>query len=57
MSDGLMTISSNAEGVLFTPSPLLKQLFGAKVMTDVYYKRQQPKAEPKGKAEPKPPKG
>jgi len=39
LRDGLMTISSNAEGIQFTPSPLLKALFGEKVMSDVYYKR------------------
>lgn len=49
-----MTISSNAEGIQFTPSPLLKALFGEKVMSDVYYKRATKKAKPKGKAEEKP---
>lgn len=56
IKDGMMTISSNAEGIMFAPSQQLKDIFGAKLMTDVYYKRATPKARPKGKAKEEQPK-
>ena len=43
LQDGLMTISSNSEGILYQPSELIKEIFGAKMFPDVYRKRQQPK--------------
>lgn len=39
ITDPLITITSNEQGVAFQPSALIKSLFGEKLMSDVFYRR------------------